>query len=263
MTERDRVVTGGVDTHKDVHVAAFVDAVGHILSTAAFPATAPGYRRLVAWLGGFGRVDRVGVEGTGSYGAGLARHLVDEEIEVVEVNRPNRQARRRRGKSDTADAEAAARAALNGEAAGTSKAHDGLVESIRALRVAFTSLRDTRTRVGNQIRDLVVTAPNELSRRPRAARPPQGALSVAPGSGPDRSPFMQDDDGGVTGGVDTPGDEHVAAVIDDAGWMLGTAAFPANAVGFRRLLIWLRRHGQLARSAWSARAPTAPVWPAT
>jgi transposase len=162
MTELTRVVTGGVDTHKDVHVAAVVDGVGRILATSSFPATSTGYRRLAVWLGTFGRVERVGVEGTGSYGAGLARHLAELKIEVIEVNRQNRQARRQRGKSDTADAEAAARAALNGEATGTPKSQDGLVESIRALRVAFTSMRDTRTRMGNQIRDLAITAPDEL-----------------------------------------------------------------------------------------------------
>ena len=164
MTDQQRAVIGGVDTHKDIHVAAVVDDVGRILTTAEFPATAAGYRRLVSWMRNLGQLQRVGVEGTGAYGAGLARHLAAEDIEVVEINRPNRQARRRRGKSDTADAEAAARAALNGEAAGAPKSQAGIVESIRALRVAFTSMRDTRTRISNQIRDLVVTAPEQLRR---------------------------------------------------------------------------------------------------
>ena len=162
MADQQRLVTGGVDTHKDTHVAAVVDEVGRILATAGFPASVAGYRRLVRWLASFGQLVRVGVEGTGSYGAGLARHLGGEDIEVVEINRPNRQARRRRGKSDTADAEAAARAALNQEATGTPKSQVGTVESIRALRVVFSSMRATRTRFSNQIRDLVVTAPEQL-----------------------------------------------------------------------------------------------------
>jgi transposase len=162
MTDEDRDVTGGVDTHKQTHVAAVVDAIGRILATASFPATPTGYRRLLVWMGSFGRVARVGVEGTGAYGAGLARYLASENVDVVEVNRPNRQARRRRGKNDTVDAEAAARAALNGEAASIPKSTNGIVESIRALRIAFTSMRDTRTRLANQIRDLIVTAPEQL-----------------------------------------------------------------------------------------------------
>ena len=69
------VVTGGVDTHLDVHVAAALDPIGGLLGTARFPATAGGYRELLTWLRGFGEVGRVGVEGTGSYGAALARYL--------------------------------------------------------------------------------------------------------------------------------------------------------------------------------------------
>ena len=162
MAKVDRVVIGGVDTHKDVHVAAVVDEVGKILDTASFATTAKGYQALLAWLRSFGTLAKVGVEGTGAYGAGLARHLDGEGVEVVEVNRPNRQARRRLGKSDTVDAEAAARAALNGEARVVPKSQTSVVESIRALRVAFRSARDARTRVALQIRDLVVTAPDEL-----------------------------------------------------------------------------------------------------
>ena len=162
MTRYEQVVTGGVDTHKDLHVAALVDGLGKLLGSALFETTAQGYRSLLTWMRSFGEVDRVGVEGTGAYGAGLARFLGEAGIEVVEVNRTNRQMRRRRGKSDTVDSEAAARAALNGEATVAPKAHDGIVESIRALRMAFTSARNSRSRVSNQIRDLVLTAPHPL-----------------------------------------------------------------------------------------------------
>ncbi len=167
MQDDQSDVTGGVDTHGEEHVAAVVDAVGRIMGTAPFPATPAGYRRLVAWMRSFGPVAKVGVEGTGVYGAGLARHLAAEGIIVVEVDRPNRQTRRRRGKSDTTDEEAAARAALNGEATGTPKGGDGPVEAIRALRVARRSAVKGRTQAANQIRDLIVTAPDELRARLR------------------------------------------------------------------------------------------------
>jgi transposase len=162
MPSEAQVVIGGVDTHKDVHVAAAIDERGKVLDTASFEVTAKGYRELLTWLRSFGELAKVGVEGTGAYGAGLARHLGGAGVEVVEVNRPNRQARRRRGKSDTVDAEAAARAALNGEAVVVPKTQGSVVESIRVLRVAFTSARDSRTRVALQIRDLIVTAPEQL-----------------------------------------------------------------------------------------------------
>ena len=162
MPSEQRIVIGGVDTHKDVHVAAVIDEVGKILDSASFKTSAEGCRELLSWMQSHGELVKVGVEGTGCYGAGLARLLGADGVEVVEVNRPNRQARRRRGKSDTVDAEAAARAALNGEATVVPKTHGSLVESVRVLRVAFTSARDSRTRVALQIRDLIVTAPDQL-----------------------------------------------------------------------------------------------------
>lgn len=158
MIEPQRIVYGGVDTHKEFHVAAVVDEVGRILGTETFPATAAGYRRLERWLERHSTIAKVGVEGTGSYGLGLARMLSARGIEVIEVNRANRRLRRRRGKSDTVDAEAAARAVLNGEATSVPKTADGIVEAIRALRVVFCSTRSARTRIANQIRDLLVTA---------------------------------------------------------------------------------------------------------
>jgi len=167
MAETITDVVGGVDTHSDVHVAAVVDDCGRILDTASFAATGPGYRRLLAWMRAKGVVVRVGVEGTGSWGAGLARYLADQGVEVVEVDRPNRQARRSKGKSDTVDAEAAARAALNGQASGTPKARTGPVEAIRALRVARRSAMKARTQVLSQLRALVSTAPEELRARLR------------------------------------------------------------------------------------------------
>src|SRR6266542_4880204 len=103
-----RAITGGVDTHADTHVAAALDPVGGLLGVREFPATAAGYAGLLGWLAGFGTVCLVGIEGTGSYGAGLARYVTAAGIRVVEVDRSDRQDRRRQGKSDPLDAVSAA-----------------------------------------------------------------------------------------------------------------------------------------------------------
>jgi len=135
MVETSRAVTGGVDTHLDVHVAAALDPIEGLLGVAAFDTTGAGYEALLAWLTNFGVVHRVGVEGTGSYGTGLAQLLMGHDIEVIEVDRPNRQERSRTGKPDPVDAVEAARAALSGRATGLAKTKDGPVEAIRALLV--------------------------------------------------------------------------------------------------------------------------------
>ena len=163
-------VTGGVDTHADAHVAAALDHIGGLLGVESFATTPAGYGRLLAWLRSFGPVGLVGVEGTGSYGAGLTRHLVAAGIRVVEVDRSDRQARYRSGKSDPLDAESAARAALSGKAKGEPRGRDGTVEAIRALMVAKRSARAERTRSINQARSLVVTGPDDI--RPRFRTPP-------------------------------------------------------------------------------------------
>jgi transposase len=162
MAETDVVVTGGVDTHRDTNMAAALDGVGGQLGVREFPTTPAGYRSLLAWLRRFGTVVRVGVEGTGSYGAGLARYLATQGVEVIEIDRPNRQNRRRRGKSDPVDAVSAARAALSGDASSQAKARTGSAEAIRVLRVARCSARHDRTEALNQIRSLVCSAPDEL-----------------------------------------------------------------------------------------------------
>jgi transposase len=162
MADDARVVTGGVDTHKDTHVAVVLDDVGRILDTRMVPATISGYRQLLCWLRSFGALARVGVEGTGSWGAGLGRFLEAEGVEVLEVNRPNRQRRRLRGKSDPADAEAAARAVLAGEATAIPKSGTGPVESIRLLRIARRTAMKARTQAANQIHSVVDTSPEQL-----------------------------------------------------------------------------------------------------
>jgi transposase len=160
-----RPITGGVDTHLDVHVAAAIDGNGGVLGVESFPTTSDGFAELHHWLVGFGLLARVGVEGTGAYGAGLARFLRTVGVAVIEVDRPNRQARRRHGKSDTIDAIEAARAALSGRAHGVAKTADGHVEAIRVLMVAFRSGREARTRCLNQLRHLGFCAPDELRER--------------------------------------------------------------------------------------------------
>jgi transposase len=162
VTEAAQLVVGGVDTHKDVHVAAVIDHAGRVLGSREFPTTRDGHRRLLGWLRSHGELGKVGVEGTGSYGAGLARHLLAAGVEVIEVDRPNRQLRRRHGKSDQVDAEAAARAALSGTASGAPKSRAGMVESIRVLRVARRSALRARTQASNQLHGLVAAAPDEL-----------------------------------------------------------------------------------------------------
>jgi transposase len=161
------VVVGGVDTHLDTNMAAALNSIGGQLGVKEFPTTAAGYRDLLAWLGGFGNVVRVGVEGSGSYGAGLARFLGDAGVSVVEVDCPNRQNRRRRGKNDPIDALSAARATLSGEASGLVKTRNGTVEAIRVLRVARSSARRDRTEALNQMRSLVATAPDDLRQQLR------------------------------------------------------------------------------------------------
>jgi len=188
MTTVPRRITGGVDTHLDEHMVAALDDQGALLGVEAFEATSAGYRDALAWLSGFGEVVLVGVEGTGSYGAGLTRHLHTHAVRVVEVDRPNRQRRRRRGKSDTQDAIAAARAAQGGEATGEAKQRAGNVEAMRVLRVAKASARKARTQTLNQMRSLICTAPEPVRaelRHLNVYRMIERAAGYRPGPGHD------------------------------------------------------------------------------
>ena len=155
-------ITGGVDTHLDTHVAAALDPLGRLVGTESFDADAAGYKALLSWLETFGQVDKIGVEGTGSYGAGLSRFLRRRGVEVIEVNRPNRQARRNHGKSDPLDAVEAARAALGGRASGKPKSRDRAVEAVRVLVVAKRSARQARVKALIQMRHLGYSAPEQL-----------------------------------------------------------------------------------------------------
>src|SRR3712207_1114526 len=168
--EGSAAVTGvvlGVDTHLDLHVAVVLDQLGRRLGDVTVPTTRKGYQNLVAWAEGFGPVRRAGVEGTGSYGAGLARHLRAMAVPGTEIERPKRRHLRRKGKSDPIDAEAAARAVLSGEASGAPKSADGRVEMIRTLRSARHSAVKARSQAANQLQGFVVTAPEKLRRRLR------------------------------------------------------------------------------------------------
>ena len=157
-----RVVIGGVDTHGQTHHAAIIDEVGRQIGDREFPATPAGYRALAGWLSEQGTVEMIGVEGTGAYGAALARYLRSIGLTVVEVDRPDRKSRRAHGKSDPLDAYAAARAVLSGSAAGVPKLRDGRVEAIRALRVARSSAVKARSQATNQIKALIISGPPEL-----------------------------------------------------------------------------------------------------
>ena len=160
----------GVDAHTDEHHVAVVDLQGRLLGAAAFPTTAEGYTRLIRWLRGQGEIERVGVESTGAYAAGLVRALRANRIRVVEVNQPHPHARQRLGKSDPIDAELAARAALSGTATAVPKQTSGVVEAIRQLGVARNGALKARTAALQQLDDLIITAPEQLRSELRRGR---------------------------------------------------------------------------------------------
>ncbi|MEV6740865.1 IS110 family transposase [Streptomyces sp. NPDC051104] len=153
-----REVVLGVDTHGEVHVAAVVSPLGKVLGTESFPATAAGYRQLLVWARKRGTVRRAGVEGTGTFGAGLSRYLLAQRVQVYEVNRPDRSARRLLGKSDPLDAQAVARAVLSGRAQARAKSGDGPVHSARLFKLAKDSAVKARTQAINQLKAVLVIA---------------------------------------------------------------------------------------------------------
>jgi transposase len=186
IVEATRTVTGGIDTHGEFHVAAALDEVGGLLGAKSFEANPDGYVALFTWLSAFGDVAKIGIEGTGSYGAGVVRFLARAGVEVVEVDRQNRQARRQGGKSDPLDAVEAARAALSGRARGQAKRRDGSVEAIRVLVVAKRSARGARTKALTQMRQLTYSAPDQLQSRLKGL-PIAQFVAVAQGLRPTRS----------------------------------------------------------------------------
>jgi hypothetical protein len=161
-------VTIGIDTHLEVHVAAVIDQAGRLLGTQTFPASTRGYVALVTWAESFGPVERIGVEGTGTFGAGLTRFVRAYGLAVVEVARPDRSMRRRWGKSDPIDAQAAARATLAGVAVTTPKIRDGQVEMIRLLRVARRGAMKATVAAAEQLYGVLYSAPGRAA--PATAR---------------------------------------------------------------------------------------------
>lgn len=159
----ERIVIGGVDTHRDTHHVAAIDAAtGKLLGDGEFAVTRNGYIAALAWLVGFGIVSKIGVEGTGSYGAGLVRYLQSRQITVIEVSRPNRQVRRAQGKSDPIDAISAARAVLAETATATPKHKDGAVEAVRLIRSTRRGAVKARRATILQMHGLLWSAPDEL-----------------------------------------------------------------------------------------------------
>ncbi|TFD51021.1 IS110 family transposase [Cryobacterium frigoriphilum] len=152
----------GVDTHKDTHNVAIVDDHGQPIADREFLAVGSGYRKIIEFLHAYGIVDAVGVEGTGSYGAELARVLANAGMRVLEVNRANRAERRLRGKSDPLDAHQAAMSVLAGRGLSTPKQRDGDVESMRVLLAERSSTTKARTASINQIHALLVSAPEAI-----------------------------------------------------------------------------------------------------
>jgi transposase len=192
MTVVDRRVTGGVDTHDDVHVAAACDTdTSRVLGTASFPTTTTGYTELLTWMSRHGTLDKIGVESTGSWGAGLTRHLSAVGVEVIEVDRPDRKARRLDGKTDTIDAVAAARAVISGRATGTPKTRDGTVEAIRQLEIVYHAATKDRTRAINQFKAIIVGAPAALRHRLRDGMSLKNQLARARQFGDDHPDLVE------------------------------------------------------------------------
>lgn len=152
----------GVDTHLDVHVGVVIDVAGRVLGSLSVGTHNDGYKQMLCWAQTFGVLRRAGVEGTGSYGAALTHMLQTNDISVTEINRPDRSRRRGRGKSDATDAESAARSVLAGDARSIPKAHNGLAESLRTLNLVRRSAVKAKTQTINQIRALLVSAPQGL-----------------------------------------------------------------------------------------------------
>ena len=166
----NRRVVGGVDTHKDLHMAAVVDEHDHVLGTECFASTRQGYRQMLAWMRSFGEVIRVGVECTGTYGAGLLRFLQTSGVTVLEVTTPDKTDRRKRGKDDVIDAQNAAHAAFAGTRTVTPKRRDGMIESLRVLKVCRKTAVAARRVALQMIQTTIVAAPDEL-------REPLGTLT--------------------------------------------------------------------------------------
>ena len=157
-----RGVAAGVDTHKDLHVAAVVDDHDRVLGSQRLATTRHGDKQMLAWMRSFGQLRRVGAEATGTYGAGLLRCLQTAGVEVLEVTAPDKQDRRKRGKSDDLDARNAAPAAFAGKRTVTPKSRDGMIESLRVPKACRKTAIAARRVALQMIQSTVVRAPDEL-----------------------------------------------------------------------------------------------------
>ncbi|MEL6312142.1 MAG: transposase, partial [Pseudomonadota bacterium] len=155
----ERGVVGGVDMHNDLHVAAVIDTHGRLLASGGFPTTRKGCRLMLERMCSFGFVERVGVEATGTYGAGLLWHLSGAGVSVLEVTASDRRSRRMRGKNDHLDAGAAAQAAQAGQRTVTPKTRDGMIEALRVLRACRKGAVQARRIALQMISNTIVSAP--------------------------------------------------------------------------------------------------------
>ena len=162
VNEGTRRIVGGVDTHKDLHVAAVVDEQDRVIETRSFATTRQGYRQMLAWMRAFGDLHRIGVKSTGSYGAGLLRFMQQAGIAVLEVTTPDKQDRRRRGKNDDLDAQNAAHAAFAGQRTVTPRSRDGMIESLRVLMTCRKTAVSARRVALQMIHNTIVCAPDGL-----------------------------------------------------------------------------------------------------
>ncbi len=157
-----RRIVGGVDTHKDLHVAAVVDEFDRVLASQCFATTRHGYKQMLAWMRSFGPLQRIGIEATGTYGAGLLRYMQKAGVEVLEVIAPDKHDRRKRGKNDDLDAQNAAHAAFAGKRTVTPKSRDGMIESLRILKACRKTAVVARRVALQMIQNTIVCAPDEL-----------------------------------------------------------------------------------------------------
>jgi transposase len=155
-------IVGGVDTHKDLHVAAIVDEFDRVLASQCFATTRHGYKQMLTWMRSFGSLQRIGIEATGTYGAGLLRYMQNAGVEVLEVTTPDRRDRRQRGKSDDLDAQNAAHAAFAGKRTATPKSRDGMIEALRVLTACRKTAVAARRVALQMIQNTIVCAPDEL-----------------------------------------------------------------------------------------------------
>ena len=155
-------VIGGGDTPKDLHGAAVVDNHDRLLGSQSFATTRHGYKQMLAWMRSFGPVRRVGVEATGTYGAGLLRYLQKAGVEVLEVTTPDKGDRRKRGKNDDIDAQNAAHAAFAGKRTVTPKSRDGMIEALRVLKACRKTAIAARRVALQMVHNTVVCAPDDL-----------------------------------------------------------------------------------------------------